>query len=140
MHKRRNPSAVSARRRRFSPLALIGVAVSLAVALVGSVVFLLPRLTTHAAGAVNGNCSLIVPAQPLSAQGLATPYQLVATNPADGACNEGNAGQSAFVQAAVIDPATGKVSVYDPLVIDHGTQPAAAPVVPGPPHHGIVGL
>lgn len=140
MRTRRNPSAVSIRRRRFSPLALIGVAVSLAVALVGSVIFLLPRLTTHAAAAVNGNCSLIVPAQPLSAQGLATPYQLVATNPADGACNEANAGQSAFVQAAVIDPATGNVSVYNPLVIDQGTQPAAAPVVPTLPANGIVGI
>ena len=88
----------------------------------------------------NMNCTLIVPANPLSAQGLATPYQLTATNPADGPCNEANAAQSAFVQAAVIDPATGQISVYDPLVIDQGTQPAEAPVVPILPAGGVVGI
>src|SRR5437016_2662319 len=34
--------------------------------------------------AVNMDCTLIVPPNPLSAQGLATPYQLTATNPANG--------------------------------------------------------
>jgi hypothetical protein len=34
--------------------------------------------------APNPNCSLIVPANPLSAEGLATPYQLVATDPPPG--------------------------------------------------------
>src|SRR3977135_987910 len=56
----------------------------------------------------NPNCSLIVPANPLSAQGLATPYQLVATDPTAGDCHETNTSQSAFVQAAVLDPATGQ--------------------------------
>jgi hypothetical protein len=130
----------STHRRRFSPLALIGVIVSLAVALVGAVVFVLPHIGSHAANAVNGDCTLIVPAQPLTAQGLATPYQLVATNPDNGACNEANPAQAAFVQAAVIDPATGKISIYNPLVIDQGTQPAAAPVVPTLPNGGIVGI
>lgn len=136
-------SASRARRRRFSPLALIGVAVTLVIALVGAtvLVFVLPRLHSHAApAAVNGDCSLIVPAQPLTAQGLATPYQLVATNPNNGACNEGNKAQAAFVQAAVIDPATGQISVYNPLVIDQGTKPAAAPVVPKLPQGGVVGI
>ncbi len=140
MRKRRNPLAVPSRRRRFSPLSLIGVVASLVVILVGGVVFLLPRMLTHAAAVVNGNCSLIVPAHPLSAQGLATPYQLVATNVADGVCNEANSGQSAFVQAAVIDPATGKISIYNPLVIDKGAKPAVVPVVPTLPDNGIVGI
>jgi len=121
-------------------LVLVGVIVSLAVTLVGAVVFVLPHIGSHAANAVNGDCTLIVPAQPLSAQGLATPYKLVATDPANGPCNEANAAQSAFVQAAVIDPATGKIAVYNPLVIDQGTQPAAAPVVPTLPNGGIVGI
>src|SRR6185312_4162559 len=113
-----------------SPLVLVGVLVTVVVALgVGGVMLLLPRLGSHAAAA-NPNCSLIVPAQPLTAQGLATPYQLVATNPNNGPCNEANPNQSAFVQAAIIDTATGNVSVYEPLVIDKGTQPAAPPVVP----------
>jgi hypothetical protein len=88
----------------------------------------------------NMNCTLIVPANPLSAQGLATPYQLTATNPADGPCNEANTAQSAFVQGAVIDPATGQISVYNPLVIDQGTTAAAPPVVPTLPANAVVAL
>src|SRR6266705_5099353 len=138
---RRSPfGSRSARRRRFSPLVLVGVIVSLAIALIGAVVFLLPSLGSHAAAAVNGDCTLIVPAQPLTAQGLATPYQLVATNPDNGPCNEGNAGQAAFVQAAVIDPATGKIAIYDPLVIDKETQPALLPVVPVLPQGAVVSI
>src|SRR5947209_16074277 len=124
-------STRSTRRRGFSPLVLVGVLVTVVIALaVGGVVFLLPRLGSHAAGAVNADCTLIVPAHPLSAAGLATPYQLMAANPDNGPCNEANPNQSAFVQGAVIDKATGTISVYDPLVIDKGTNPAAAPVMP----------
>jgi hypothetical protein len=89
---------------------------------------------------LNMACTLIVPADPLSAQGLATPYQLVATNPADGACHESEAAQSAFVQGAVLDPATGNIAVYNPLVIDQGTQPAAAPAVPMLPANAVVAV
>src|SRR5262249_19740472 len=123
---RRSPfDSQLARRRRFSPLIFVGIAVSLVISLIGAlVVFILPHMGSHAAEAVNGDCTLIVPAQPLTAQGLATPYQLVATNPENGPCNEANAAQAAFVQAAVIDPATGKLAIYDPLVVDKGTQPA----------------
>jgi hypothetical protein len=88
----------------------------------------------------NANCSLVVPADPLSATGLSTPYQLTATDQAGGPCNEANADQSAFVEAAVIDPASGAVSVYRPLVIDQGTKPAAPPVVPTLPAGAIVGI
>jgi hypothetical protein len=110
------------------------------LALLAATAFFLPRLASHAAVAVNGDCTLIVPPNPLSAQGLATPYQLVATNPANGPCNEANKAQAAFVQGAVIDPATGAISVYNPLVIDRGTQPAAQPVMPKLPTGGIVAL
>jgi len=118
---------------------LVGLSVPVVLALIASAVFILPRLGSHAA-AVDGDCTLIVPPNPLSAQGLATPYQLVATDPANGPCNESNAAQAAFVQGAVIDPATGQISIYDPLVIDQGTQPAIAPVVPQLPLRGIVAL
>lgn len=129
------------RRRGFSPLILVGVLVTMVIALgVGGVVFLLPRMGSHAAGGVNADCTLIVPAQPLTAAGLATPYQLTATDPNNGPCNEANPNQSAFVQGAVIDTATGKISVYDPLVVDKGTQPAAAPVMPQLTATSVVGL
>ncbi|MGF1428021.1 hypothetical protein [Kitasatospora sp. LaBMicrA B282] len=88
----------------------------------------------------NPNCTLTVPANPLTAQGLATPYQLTATDPAQGPCHEADANQSAFVQATVLDPATGTVSVYDPLVVDHGTAPAIAPVLPALPQGAVVGI
>ena len=138
---RRSPfSTRSIHRKRFSPLVLVGVVVSLAIALIGAVVFVLPHIKSRAADTVNQDCSLIVPAQPLTAQGLATPYQLVATNPDNGACNEANPAQAAFVQAAIVDPATGTLAVYDPLVIDQGTQPAMAPVMPTLPDGGVIGI
>jgi hypothetical protein len=93
-----------------------------------------------AAAVPNPDCTLIVPTDPLTAKGLATPYQLKATNPGNGACHEFNTAQSAFVQAAVIDPATGAISVYNPLVIDAGTTPAVAPVVPTLPANGVVAI
>ncbi|MEY9838154.1 hypothetical protein [Streptacidiphilus sp. EB103A] len=93
----------------------------------------------NAAAAPNPNCSLVVPANPLTAQGLATPYQLVATNAAGGPCNEANAGQSAFVEAAILTN-NGQLTLYDPLVIDQGTQPAAATVTPQVPAGSTVGI
>ncbi len=136
---RRNAVSSSVRRKRFSPLMLVGLSVPVVLTLIASAVFILPRLGSHAA-AVNGDCTLIVPSKPLSAQGLATPYQLVATDPANGPCHESNKVQAAFVQGAVFNPATGQISIYNPLVIDQGNQPAAAPVVPQLPANGIVAL
>lgn len=87
-----------------------------------------------AAPAANVSCDIIVPANPLSARGLATPYQLTGTggmSPAASGCNMANAAAlGAFVQATILDTQTGKLSVYDPLVITQGTTPAVAPVVP----------
>lgn len=69
------------------------------------------------------NCTLIVPDHPLSARGLATPWQL-----GDG-CSEANPNLQAFVESTILAP-NGKVSVYDPLVITQGTTPAVAPTAP----------
>ena len=95
-----------------------------------------------AATAANVNCTIIVPANPLSAQGLATPYQLTGpggTTPAASGCTMTNAvNLGAFVQATILDPRTGRLSVYNPLVITAGTTPAVAPVVPKLPRHAIV--
>jgi hypothetical protein len=92
--------------------------------------------------AVNVNCDIIVPANPLSAQGLATPYQLTGTDgasPAASGCEMTNAANlGAFVQATILDPATGALSVYDPLVVTEGTTPAVAPVVPPLPANAVV--
>jgi len=93
-----------------------------------------------AAAAANANCTLIVPENPLSPLGLATPYLLTATNPAQGPCHEANADQTAFVQGAIINTTTGQISVYDPLVVDEGATPAVAPVVPKLPMNSVVAL
>jgi hypothetical protein len=86
------------------------------------------------------NCTLVVPAQPTTAAGLATPYLLAATDPRQGACHETNSDQSAFVEAAVFDPAQHTVSIYHPLVVDRGDRPAAAPVPVSLPAGAVVGV
>ncbi|HEY6925744.1 MAG TPA: hypothetical protein VI653_19855, partial [Steroidobacteraceae bacterium] len=88
----------------------------------------------------NPDCTLIIPDKPLSAQGLATPFQLIATDPNSGPCNEANTAQSAFVEAAVLDPASSQISIYHPLVVDIAARPAVAPVVPVLPANAIVAL
>lgn len=118
---------------------LLSLSIPLLIA-VAVLAFLVPHLVKIQAAALNQNCTLIVPAVPLTATGLATPYQLQATNPADGPCNEANNLQAAFVQAGVYDPATKTVSIYNPLVIDAGATPAVAPVVPVLPPGSIVGI
>jgi hypothetical protein len=92
--------------------------------------------------AANVNCDIIVPANALTAQGLATPYLLTGPagmTPAQSGCEMSNAtALGAFVQATILDPASGKLSVYDPLVITQGTAPAVTPTVPNIPADAIV--
>jgi hypothetical protein len=79
---------------------------------------------TAAQAAASMNCDISVPANPLTAQGLATPFQL-----GDG-CTWANGGtEGTFVEATILSP-NGQVTVYDPLVITQGTTPAVAPVAP----------
>jgi len=79
---------------------------------------------TAAQAATSMNCTIAVPANPLSAQGLATPWQL-----GDG-CSMANAGtEGAFVEATILAP-NGSLSIYNPLVVTAGTQPAVAPTAP----------
>ena len=101
-----------------------------------------PSATAAAPPTGNANCEIVVPAHPLSAAGLATPYRLTGPDgitPAASGCTMANAASlGAFVQATILDPATGKLSVYEPLVITKGTRPAAAPVLPGLPKSAVV--
>jgi hypothetical protein len=100
-----------------------------------------PTATTPVS-ATNVNCDIIVPANPLSARGLSTPYQLTGTDgqtPAASGCEMTNAANlGAFVQATILNPRTGALSVYDPLVITQGTTPAIAPQVPQLPRNAVV--
>jgi hypothetical protein len=98
--------------------------------------------TATTTAAANVNCDIIVPANPLTARGLSTPYQLTGTGgqtPAQSGCQMSNAtALGAFVQATILNPATGKLYVYDPLVVTQGTTPAVAPVVPVLPRNAVV--
>jgi hypothetical protein len=101
-----------------------------------------PSATAATPPAANTNCEIVVPAHPLTAAGLATPYRLTGpggATPAASGCtmaNEANLG--AFVQATILDQATGKLWVYEPLVITKGTKPAATPVMPILPARAVV--
>ncbi|MFE1911247.1 hypothetical protein [Streptomyces anandii] len=139
-----------ARRRKRSKLSLALIGGPVILAVVAGSVFAAESRGQHgtrrgrAASAQqdekpNPNCALLVPDHPLTAAGLATPYRLVATDPAQGPCHEANADQSAFVEAAIID-ARGKLTIYNPLVIDKGTKPAARPVRPSVPKGSTVGI
>jgi hypothetical protein len=101
-----------------------------------------PTSTTTTPAKTDVNCDIIVPANPLSAPGLATPYQLTGTDgrtPAESGCQMSNAVKlGAFVQATILDPATGVLSVYDPLVVTRGMRPAVRPTVPTIPANAVV--
>src|SRR6201996_8561665 len=158
------------RRSRFSRLAL-PIAIPVALGLVLALVFAFssgghadlhptalgasasPSASGHPApsasssaptttAAPNVNCAIIVPAHPLSAKGLATPYQLTGPDgqsPAQSGCSMANAANlGAFVQATILNPASGKLFVYNPLVITQGTTPAVAPTVPRLPANAVV--
>ena len=124
--------------QRTSVFGLIGILIPMMLIMLLATIISAPvavRATT-----INMNCTLVVPDNPLTAQGLATPYLLKATNPAMGPCHEANIMQSAFVQAATVNPITGALDIYDPLVIDQGTQPAIKPIVPVIPPGSVVGI
>ncbi len=79
---------------------------------------------TTAEAANSTNCTVSVPAQPLTAAGLATPWEL-----GDG-CTWANGGsEGVFIDATILSP-NGQLSIYNPLVIDQGTKPEVAPVAP----------
>ena len=79
---------------------------------------------TAAEAAASMNCTLTVPANPLSAQGLATPWQL-----GDGCSMANAATEGAFVEATILAP-NGQLQVYNPLVITAGTTAAVPPTAP----------
>jgi hypothetical protein len=84
----------------------------------------------------NPDCTLTVPARPLSAEGLATPYVL---GSAGQDCAE-NQNLGAFVQAVILNPATGALSVYDPEVVTAGQAPPVVPPVPHLPSGAVVAI
>ena len=79
------------------------------------------------------DCTLTVPANPRTAAGLMTPYVL--SNGNDGVqCAETSETTAAFVQALILDPATGALSAYDPVVTDAANPQVTVPPVTLPPN------
>ena len=73
--------------------------------------------------APNPNCTLIVHANALSAQGLATPYQLTATDPDGGDCHETTPINPRLCRPRSSIRQPGQISIYNPLVVDLNTAP-----------------
>ena len=129
------------RRQLIVPLAVpmaLGLALGMVVAESGG-----PPTTRITATAANMDCELIVPPNPLTATGLATAYQLTGPggqDPAASGCMQANPNLQAFVQATILNPVTGRLWVYEPLVVTLGLDPAVAPVRPRLPRNAVVNL
>jgi hypothetical protein len=84
------------------------------------------------------NCQITVPPNPLTAEGLATPYKMTGCNQLD------FSNQGSFVEAAILDTDTGAMQIYNPLVINQDQdvegQDFIAPVVPTLPANNVVGI
>lgn len=80
------------------------------------------------------NCLLKLPNDVLTADGLATPFELQAP------CSQSVFLQQSFAEAAIIDPTTGNISIYHPLVINAGMTPQVNPVVPTIPDGAEIAL
>ena len=85
-------------------------------------------------------CTLTVPSGPLTAHGLMTPYLIKGTSQRTGSCSEADPGESAFVEAVIYDPATHGLSIYRPVVVNAGDQPATAPTPVALPDNAVVGI
>jgi hypothetical protein len=113
-------------------------------AVAGATISTTPNATPSApAAGATMDCELIVPPNPLTATGLATPYQLTGPggqDPAASGCTQANPALQAFVQATIVNPATGRLWVYEPLVVTLGTSPAVPPKRPKLPPNAVVNL
>jgi len=79
---------------------------------------------TQAEAANSMNCTVTVPARPLTAKGLATPWVL-----GDGCTWVNGDTEGVFIDATILAP-NGQLQVYNPLVITEGSQPEVAPTPP----------
>jgi hypothetical protein len=124
--------ALRARASKALPVSLLVIV----PVLIGLLAFMvLPRNTAPVKPTV-GVCQLQVPAHKLTAKGLASVYVLSGPG-----CSESNPNTAAFVEATIIDPATGQLYVYHPLVVDAAHMlPAAPPVLPKLPANAVVGI
>jgi hypothetical protein len=84
------------------------------------------------------NCQLVVPANLLTAAGLATPWVLK-PDTANDVCTQ-TGPNAAFVEAVVLDTATGTPAVYRPVVINDGMTVMNPPAAPTLPAQNVIGV
>jgi hypothetical protein len=84
------------------------------------------------------NCVMTIPPNPLTAAGLATLYKMTGCNQIDFSNN------GSFVEATILDPATGTLQVYNPLGINQDQavdgKDFITPVTPTLPANAVVGI
>jgi hypothetical protein len=119
----RLPAAGRMQRRRGVIAVLLGAALAIGNAVHAQV----------AATQQGVECTITMPAHALTAQGLATPWELGGEG-----CDETVKDDAAFIDATIFDPATGSLSIYRPLVVTAGTTPAVDPLAPTLPAGAVV--
>lgn len=82
---------------------------------------------------VSQTCNLIIPNDPLTSIGLATPYIYED-------CDQLNPDQSSFVEAVIINKLTSNIRIYTPLIINKDMTPLVPPVVPYLDPNDVVGI
>jgi len=100
-------------------------------------IYMFILLLAHVNTVFGQDCTMTVPANPLSANGLASPYILQKT----GGCSQLDSGTQSFVECAIYDNA-GNIQLYAPLVINQGDQTNVdyiPPVMPTVPSGATVG-
>jgi hypothetical protein len=101
-----------------------------------SLVVLVSALIMYMVIKSDAQCTLVVPNNPLTAEGLASLYLLSG----DG-CDETSANTAVFVESAIYRPSNGKIFLYSPLVVNAGDPFAAVPPTVPQLHNGdVVGL
>lgn len=72
------------------------------------------------------NCVITVPPNPLTAEGLMTPFTMTGCNQLDFMC------EGSFAEAVIYDPATNSISAYHPLIVNAGMVEGVDFIAPSP--------
>ena len=82
-------------------------------------------------GYAYSQCEITLPVNPLTSAGLATPMTV------KGCLQQST---TSFAEGAIYDPSTNTISLYNPLIINHGSQPEIAPLPVTLPPNAVVGI
>lgn len=85
------------------------------------------------------NCGIYLPNQFLTPIGLSTPF-ILKTISSNIPCSAINSKTTVFVEATIFDKSTGKLTIYNPLVVNNLSQVAIYPDIPTFASDSVVGL